>query len=71
MPATRIETVPPPEGAATDQVDRPYVVSSPNSMDTVEPAGAVKVYFATRGLLVGATEEENPAKFDGVGMTVS
>src|SRR5688572_14384409 len=59
MPATKDETAPPPAGAGTGAVERPYFVVSPNSTTACEPAGSVAVNRATSGWLVGWTEAEN------------
>jgi hypothetical protein len=61
IPATRIETGPPPGGAGTGAVERPYCVVSPNSTVTVVSAGSVIVQLATSGWLVGWTEADRSA----------
>src|SRR5688500_1745859 len=56
IPATKDETEPPPAGAGTGAVERPYFVVSPTSTTARESAGSVAVNRATSGWLVGWTE---------------
>jgi hypothetical protein len=58
IPATRNETSPPPAGAGTGEVERPYCVVVPNSTVTCVSAGSVIVQLATSGWVVGWTEAE-------------
>src|SRR5437016_13366991 len=58
MPATRIETGPPPEGAGSAQVVMPYSLSTPNCTRTVRPSGTSMVYWATWTLAVAETMPE-------------
>jgi len=61
IPATRIETGPPPAGAGTGEVERPYCVVVPNSTVTCVSAGIVIVQLATSGWVVGETLPERSA----------
>src|SRR6266542_2300104 len=61
IPGTRIETGPPPAGAGTGEVGRPYCVVGPNSTVTVVSAGSVIAQRATSGWVVGWTEAERSA----------
>src|SRR5438309_6547430 len=50
IPATRIVTGPPPGGAGTYEVTRPYAVVGPNSTRTCESLGIEIVKIATCGM---------------------
>src|ERR1700727_406993 len=55
MPAT--STVVGPTVVCTGEVDRPYLVSSPNSTVTFPASAGCTTYSATRGLVVAETLE--------------